>query len=227
MFELQSNAKAFVDPLSAWQVLDSLCEAMAVVDRSYRIIWFKEPLQSCPGNHVKKVGRYCYDVLYERSRPCTPDCPVTPVLQTGKPYMVERHLLTPDGEEIWREARAYPICDRRGKVTYVARISFDITHRKQQQQKQDRDRDNLERALDQMNHFQLDQMPFQPVGGALSSRELEVLRLLAQGLSKPRISDVLGISINTTKRHVSNIFNKLGVNDRAQAAVWATRQGLV
>ena len=38
---------------------------------------------------------------------------------------------------------------------------------------------------------------------------------------------MLGISLNTVKRHVSNIFNKLAVNDRAQAAVWAARNNLV
>ena len=79
-----------------------------------------------------------------------------------------------------------------------------------------------------MNRFQLGTLPFQPQGEAsLTKRKLEVLRLVAQGLSKPSIAKVLGISQNTVKRHVNNIFNKLGVNDRAQAAVWAARQGLV
>ncbi len=79
-----------------------------------------------------------------------------------------------------------------------------------------------------MNRLQLHQTPLQPADGpALSKRELEVLRLVAQGLSKPQIGGMLGLSSNTIKRHVVKIFNKLGVNDRAQAAVWAARQGLV
>jgi DNA-binding NarL/FixJ family response regulator len=118
--------------------------------------------------------------------------------------------------------------DRRGVVAFAARISFDITRRKKRQSRLEGEIMTLERSLEQMNRFQLGELPFQPQGAApLTKRELEVLRLTAQGLSKPRIAKVLGISQNTVKRHVVNIFNKLGVNDRAQAAVWAARQGLV
>jgi DNA-binding CsgD family transcriptional regulator len=213
--------------LSVWQVLENLGEAMAVVDRQYRIVWFKESLSQFLPNPGPKVGRLCYEVLFNRKSPCIDTCPVTPVFADGNPHTLERHFITPDGKEIWREARAYPIVDRQGRVAFVARISFDITHRKLKQKQQMRDQDTLERALSQMSQLQLDGMPFQPsASNALSGRELEVLRLLAQGLSKPQIGNALGISENTVKRHVSNIFDKLGVNDRTQAALWAARQGL-
>jgi len=61
----------------------------------------------------------------------------------------------------------------------------------------------------------------------LSDRELEVLRLIAEGLSNAEISDRLFISEKTTKSHVSNILNKLGVQGRTQAALHAVRTGLV
>ena len=61
----------------------------------------------------------------------------------------------------------------------------------------------------------------------LSDRELEVLRLIAEGLSNAEISDRLFISEKTTKSHVSNILGKLHLADRTQAAVYAWREGVV
>jgi two-component system, NarL family, response regulator LiaR len=61
----------------------------------------------------------------------------------------------------------------------------------------------------------------------LSERELEVLKLIAEGLSNAEISGRLFISEKTTKNHVSNILGKLHLADRTQAAVYAWRQGVV
>jgi DNA-binding CsgD family transcriptional regulator len=66
--------------------------------------------------------------------------------------------------------------------------------------------------------------PAWPAG--LSGREVEVLRLIAAGHSNKAIAQALYISPNTVLRHVSNIFAKTGVANRAQAAAYATRHGL-
>jgi DNA-binding NarL/FixJ family response regulator len=60
----------------------------------------------------------------------------------------------------------------------------------------------------------------------LSVRELEVLRLLAAGRSNQQIADELVISLNTVRRHVSNVFDKTGAANRAQAAVYARDHGI-
>lgn len=217
-----------IDDISPWQVLESLGESVAVVDRELRLVWSKDPLleQFNPG--AQRMGRHCYKALNQRDAPCPiEECPVRPVFSTGKPHSVERHIVLPDGRELWREARAYPIFDGRGRVAFAARISFDITHRKRRDSIRERDLENMERSLEELSRIQLEHLPFQPSGPALSPRELEVLRLMSQGLAKRQIAEVLSISLNTVKRHVSNIFDKLAVNDRAQAAVWAARNNLV
>jgi NarL family two-component system response regulator LiaR len=61
----------------------------------------------------------------------------------------------------------------------------------------------------------------------LSERELEVLKLIANGLGNDEIAARLVISEKTVKSHVSNILNKLHVDDRTQAAVFAWREGVV
>jgi len=62
---------------------------------------------------------------------------------------------------------------------------------------------------------------------ALTPREIEVLRLLAQGADNITIGLELSISPHTVKQYVTNIFEKLGVRSRVQAAVYAVRSGLV
>jgi two-component system, NarL family, response regulator LiaR len=61
----------------------------------------------------------------------------------------------------------------------------------------------------------------------LTERELEVLKLIAKGLPNSGIAEMLVISENTVKGHVSNILSKLHLADRTQAAVYAWREGIV
>ncbi len=68
--------------------------------------------------------------------------------------------------------------------------------------------------------------PFNPFT-ELTNREMEVLRLIARGMSNSDIAADLFISENTVKGHVSNILSKLQLADRTQAAVYAWEQGLV
>jgi len=66
-------------------------------------------------------------------------------------------------------------------------------------------------------------LPFPP----LSARELEVLKLIVQGMSNKEIGSRLSITESTVKNHVNNILTKLHVNDRTQAATTALRRGIV
>jgi len=66
-----------------------------------------------------------------------------------------------------------------------------------------------------------------PIADELTPRELEVLTLIAEGLSNRKIAGRLVISEKTVKNHINNIFSKLHLQDRSQAMLYAIRKGLV
>lgn len=67
----------------------------------------------------------------------------------------------------------------------------------------------------------------EPMPGGLTAREAEVLRLVASGATNRAVADELVISEKTVERHLSNIFVKLGLANRAAATAWAYEHGLV
>lgn len=63
-------------------------------------------------------------------------------------------------------------------------------------------------------------------GPRLSERETDVLRLVTAGRLNKQIARELGISEKTVKAHLTRVFERLGVTDRTQAALWAEREGI-
>jgi DNA-binding NarL/FixJ family response regulator len=82
------------------------------------------------------------------------------------------------------------------------------------------------KLLQQIAQPGLAPVPKSSVLADLSERELEILRLLAAGLSNADIAEQLHLSKGTVQNYVSNIFTKLDVTDRTQAAVIALRYGM-
>ena len=64
---------------------------------------------------------------------------------------------------------------------------------------------------------------FQEKTGNLTSREREILILIASGHSNRMISDELRVSPHTVKTHICNIYKKINTNNRFQAALWALK----
>jgi DNA-binding NarL/FixJ family response regulator len=82
--------------------------------------------------------------------------------------------------------------------------------------------DMLDPLLSRVGSRQLD-----PSDQVLTPREIEVLRMIAEGLGNKEIATRLGISDHTVKFHISSIFVKLGASSRTEAVIVGIRQGLI
>lgn len=179
-------------------VFSSVTDPMRIVDRDFRLLWTNQEL-------VTETSKICY-TLFGFDTPCQ-DCPVVPVFHTGRVNISERQLAGPDGSIRWIEVRAYPVFDNNNEPQMVVTIGRDITDRKKAE--------TVEEAQTKDSVLKL------------SRRQTEVLKLVAEGRTNIEIASNLSISPHTVKRHVTNLFNILGVNDRTQAAILALKHRLI
>lgn len=123
----------------------------------------------------------------------------------------------------------FPIYDDHGNVVERIDLDFDAALAGKVLVRQKETIAELRQRLSSYERLHAKPIPDYdpPFGVELSAREMEILRLMAHGATNMEISQLLSISHHTVKSHVIHIFNKLGVNDRTQAAVWAACRGLI
>ena len=130
--------------------------------------------------------------------------------------------------EIWRDLEmpyeeaqtcllAAAVCEKRGAVD-GRRLELETARRVFRQLKAESCLARIAEQSERASH---------PRVGSLSEREAQVLRLLAAGKTNRAIADELFISEKTVARHVSNIFDKLGVSSRTGATAWAFQHNLI
>lgn len=129
----------------------------------------------------------------------------------------------------FKEQASYPVLDNDGNIISTILLDIDTETTQKALQATRKNLADLHQKLNDLtaNRKQAEKNANALLPAPLSAREIEVLRLLACGATNLEIAEILFISPHTVKSHVIGIFNKLGVNDRTQAAVWAAKQDLV
>lgn len=130
--------------------------------------------------------------------------------QTGAPFETARSRLD--------LARVLAALGRRDAAADQARLAGEALQAMQAER-------DARRAAELMTEFELGES--RDASTVLTPRELEVLKLIAQGLSNPEIAQRLVLSEHTVHRHLANILRKLNLSSRAAAAAWGVRSGLV
>jgi PAS domain S-box-containing protein len=158
------------------------------------------------------------------------------VFRTGQERTIEFEFTTPIGERQF-QARIAPEVGADGSVATALVVARDVTDQKRAaldraelyRELLDRDR----RLQDLVSRILLDHERDRRRSIAvaqvepMTSRERQILRLLAAGLTNQQIGRELGLSSGTVKNHVARLLEKLGVPDRTAAAVRAIQLGLV
>jgi PAS domain S-box-containing protein len=211
-------------------ILKSIRDPLTVIDGDFRVLWANRARAAIHQlNRDDVINRICYEVFFRRKAPCE-DCIVQAVFRSGRSCIKEAWLDFPDGSRKWGEVRAYPVYGENRNVDAALTIIIDITEKKLKLERQKRYAEYLSESLrvltQEKNRVLADDGHLDTTFG-LTDREIEVLRLMTEGFTNNEISEQLSISPHTVKSHVIHIFNKLGVDDRTQAAVLATRHKLV
>jgi PAS domain S-box-containing protein len=221
-------------------ILKSLRVPLAVIDNEFRFLWLNREMAWIYQARPEQVtGRICYQLMSaDTIGPCH-DCPVAAVQKSGRREISQKYKDFPDGDRKYGEITAFPIYGPQREIVATLVMVMDITN------KIVVDLDATHQMLARLMPSLQGLTPRPPDAFAsnrvnergertrrgkksdLSQRETQVLHLLTKGHSNTQIASRLGISPHTVKSHVINIFNKLGVNDRIQAAVVATKQRIV
>jgi PAS domain S-box-containing protein len=211
-------------------LFSSIRAPFGIFDRDRKIVWINKSMafiHRC--DHEQVIGKLCHAALKGCEHPCK-ECFLVEAIASGRTQVVEMGMDVPGSGRRWGEVHAYPVRDQNKNVSAVIIIVFETTAARQAMQKQRSYTELLEKQL----HSREDGpgKVKQKNGDALLSpkltaRETDVLRLVTEGYTNVQIAEVLDISAHTVKSHVNSLFNKLGVNDRTQAAVLAARNHLV
>ena len=211
-------------------LFSSIRAPFGIFDRDRRIVWINKSMafiHRC--DQQKSIGKLCHEALKGCESACKV-CFLVEAIAKGRTQVVEMGMDVPGSGRRWGEVQAYPVRDQQKQVSAVIIIVFETTASRKALQQQKNYTELLERQL-RSRENDAGKVGLHKGEAALSMklsrRESDVLRLVTEGYTNVQIAEVLDISAHTVKSHVNSLFNKLGVNDRTQAAVLAARSNLI
>ncbi len=227
------------------EYLDTLCntgDGVFIVDASQHIIRWNKGAEKILGLTESEVlNRECYRVIAGKALPdkvhCGQNCKIHRGVLKGTLQQNFNVLCrTGDGNPLWLNITIQSPPDE--AAPFVTHIMRDITREKEMElaleqllanlglsgpipKEATADRPMLKR-LAAIGNFESDK-----VSAVLSTREIEVLQWLAEGLSTKLLAQKLNISHFTARNHIQNILVKLGLHSKAQAVSYAFKKGIL
>jgi len=201
------------------QMLERTGDAVFVTGADERIMFWNRAAEKILGYPAREaVGRLCCDLFSgiddKGNRLCYRGCHVTTLVRMGEAVQnFDMRSRTKAGRAVWLNISILPLPGKNGS-TMTVHLCRDVTATKE---------------LLTLVHERL----APPANGdaaaasALTRREVEVLRLMAQGANTKAAAEKLHVSPSTIRNHAQNMFGKLGVHSRLEAVAYAMRHKLL
>ena len=217
--------------------LGNTADGVFIVDRGQRVVFWNRAAEQLLGYAESEVlGRPCYDVIAGRTPTgkvwCRADCQVQRSVIKDEPHASFRLDVRDKGGQ-----------ERRASVSIIGlakRKSPLTVHLIRDAKSQSRDERTIGEILSILRTEGYREHGSEPAPqpadaagrpddrvASLSSREVEILSLVAQGLSAAAIAERLNLSAYTVRNHIQNALQKLGLHTKAQAVAYAYKNGLI
>ncbi len=230
--EAPENGLSLETAENPWSDLITHDGLFAVDNKQHIVQWSASAERILEIKAEDAIGKPCYDVIGGRDsrnyRFCRRSCPVLLNARRGRPTPDYDIVSTsPSGENKWINITV-AVPKRTRWPFQVIHLFRDVTHRRRTEEFAKR----AGTALREL--FTTEELPQEPAvepmptpAPQLSRRENEVLRLLASGLTTREIAETLGVQPITARNHVTRLLDRLGVESRLQAVVYASQHGLL
>ena len=212
-----------------WQDL-LIHDGAFAVDSHQRVVYWGATAERLLGHRRADVmGKPCYEVVNGKDaqgyRVCRRNCPVMVNARRGRPTP-DYDILCPGngGGQRWFNVSVAVYKESRGNFQ-VLHLIRDVTGRRRTEEFARKAGTALRQLLEE-GSGRAEEQSSTPLP-RLSKREFEVLRLLAAGVSTQQIAETLDVRPVTARNHISRLLTKLGVENRLQAVVYASRHRLI
>jgi PAS domain S-box-containing protein len=216
-----------------FDLLSNTCDAVVAVDAAQRIVLWNEAAEQLFGFKWTEVqGRFCHDVVGGRDESCYFHCQRSCFMHPMalRQQRVPTHdfvVHTKTGRQLWVSCSTIVVPSRWADRCALILLFRDVSRQKAMEH-------FVEQLLSSAAQFSIflgtdpqGNFPIASSSAKLTSREREVLSLLASGASTRAISTKLFISPSTARNHIQNILTKLGVQSRLEATILALRNRLI
>jgi PAS domain S-box-containing protein len=211
------------DRLDLDRLLGDAADGVCAVDGGGRIMLWNRAAEKILGHAAREVvGRPCCQVFVGRdsagNRLCYRGCHVMTLVQRGESVQhFDMATRTKTGQPVWLDISILVVPGVRPDLATTVHLFRDVT---------------ASREIETLVHERLARASAPASSNTspadtLTRRELEILRLVANGANTKAVAERLHVSPATVRNHVQNIFGKLGVHSRLEAAAYAARHGLV
>lgn len=215
------------------RTLAASADGVYAVDKRQRVVFWSEAAEQITGLPASDVlGRPCYEVMqgkdYEANTFCRRNCPtMVAVRRGGNVQNYDLESKTREGKPIWLNMSIIPVRRRRREGPLAVHMFRDVTARRRAERLARETLTTVERFGVEGREQILEAMPSPAPSPTLTPRELEVLRLLADGVGTKDMAERLSLSVATVRNHIERILAKLGVHSRLEAVLYAAQHNLI